>query len=550
MMSGCVELTEQQGRRVQAFLEDEIARLSLFWILDKEGRMQRFSPNFAQLALADGMRRHTRHHVLKARQLGISTFTELYGLGKLLFSTHFNMAIVDKTQKDGDKKIDKMRFAYEHLDYLPENPTPRDLELAEIGRMLKEHHGPLVKKELPNGAPCVVSNAGMLRFVRYKCTVTAGVTYRGDTLQLLHVSELGHISVKEPKRAAEIVTGTYNSVGKSGTIISESTHEGGKYGTHYEQVIAAMDNNGKLLTPLHFRFWFFAWFQDTGYVLDAEQPTTREDNEYFESIERQCGVTLTHQQRWWYVSMKKTQGALMRQEYPSTPDEALTPIMDGSLFGHEIIALREAGNLTRSFEPDKNRPIYTAWDLGYADFTSIWWFQPTGDGRWLVLDNYTANRMKQAHYIDVLREHDARWGRCALVYLPHDGDNHDRLGDTYADGMRKAGYSVRNVPRTTHIWQSIENARDLLRSCIFHARCSEQTRVGVKVYDSGIGYLSNYRTENERSVLHDEASHAADAFRTFADAVALGLVAPNRGFDIGQGGKLGKISSTVTDYLD
>ena len=78
-------LTVEQFRRVQAFLADEEARLSLFWILDKDGKMRRFAPNMAQRALGRGLKEHTRHLVLKARQLGISTYSAMYALAKMLF---------------------------------------------------------------------------------------------------------------------------------------------------------------------------------------------------------------------------------------------------------------------------------------------------------------------------------------------------------------------------------------------------------------------------------------------------------------------------------
>lgn len=236
MMAMGASLTAEQFQRVQAFLADEEARLSLFWILDKDGKMRRFASNMAQRALGKGLREHTRHLVLKDRQLGISTYSAMYALGKMLFCQNYKAAIIDKTQEDGDEKIDKMRFAYENLDYVPENPTRRDLELAEIGPMIKEYHGPIAKTAT-RGRYCVLSKTNVLAFTRNKSSIRARVTYRGGTIQFLHVSELGHISVKEPKRAQEVVTGSYNSAGKNCTIIAESTHEGGKEGVHYQQVL-------------------------------------------------------------------------------------------------------------------------------------------------------------------------------------------------------------------------------------------------------------------------------------------------------------------------
>ena len=49
--------------------------------------------------------------------------------------------------------------------------------------------------------------------------------------------------------------------------------------------------------------------------------------------------------------------------------------------------------------------------------------------------------------------------------------------------------------------------------------------------------------------LHDDSSHAADAFRTFADAIERGLVSPNRGYE-SHSGRLGRMDRVVEDYLD
>lgn len=75
-------------------------------------------------------------------------------------------------------------------------------------------------------------------------------------MQLLHVSELGYIAAHDPVRATEIITGSLNTVGKNCRIYMESTHEGGKYGINYEQIIGAMDMIGKPLSLLDFKFYF------------------------------------------------------------------------------------------------------------------------------------------------------------------------------------------------------------------------------------------------------------------------------------------------------
>ncbi len=70
-------------------------------------------------------------------------------------------------------------------------------------------------------------------------TIGVSTGYRGDTLQSLHVSELGKISRKYPDRALEIKTGAFPAAsGKSSTITVESTAEG-KQGDFYEYCTAA-----------------------------------------------------------------------------------------------------------------------------------------------------------------------------------------------------------------------------------------------------------------------------------------------------------------------
>ena len=91
--------------------------------------------------------------------------------------------------------------------------------------------------------------------------IRLGTTLRGGTLQLLHVSELAHVSVHAPWRAREIRTGAINTVSADGRIILESTHEGGRFGVNYELTSQAMQNaSGAALSPLDFRFFFFSRF--------------------------------------------------------------------------------------------------------------------------------------------------------------------------------------------------------------------------------------------------------------------------------------------------
>ena len=506
---------------------------NLYWIQDKEGRVVRFRMNWAQEEFFDGM--HNRNTVLKVRQLGISTLVAIYILDSMLFNKNWRAAIVDKTLDDAKEKVEKIAFAFEHLDYVPEDGASElDRDWAEIGGMIEEHFAEVkANGELRH----VEANKGSFE-LKNGSRVKASTSGRGGTLQFLHVSELGYIAMHDPMRAKEIISGSFNTVGKNCMIVQESTHEGGKFGLNYEQIVQAMKNIGRTPGKMDFKFFFFPWYRHPEYRLEGEKPVMSEESvKYFAELEKRLGIGLTEAQKAWYVSVARTQGSLMRQEYPSTPDEALNPILSGTIFGVQVAELMERGHFAAEFEHEPHRPVYTAWDFGIADYTVIWWIQPDGAGRWFVLDCYTANNQAFTHYIDVLRERDARYGRCAVCVCPHDVAKRDLHLSSYGEELQKAGYQVTRVPATSNMCVSIDHTRDFLRKCVFHARCSEPTVVGARTYMSGMNALTNYRMPKDgaegvigRQPIHDESSHASDALRCFADAVHMGFVAPTLGW--------------------
>lgn len=525
------KLSTAQYGALKKLLSNRYWRLNnLYWIVNKDGSTVRFRMNWAQEEL--WRNQHTRNNILKVRQLGISTFIAMLILDCSLFCSNHISAIVDRTLPDAAEKLGKIKFAFQHLDYLPEEPTTEDVERARIGALIKAEH------TRSNGEkPYEPIGEEQAKFLNGS-KIRIGATVRGGTCHLLHVSELASIARSNPKRATEILTGTKETVGNKCRIFFESTHEGGRAGVNYEQVELAMSKIGQELTPLDSKFFFFPWWKHPEYKLEGYKPKpTAEQVKYFAGLEKELGITLSDAQKVWYIGKAADLKSFVRQEYPSTPAEALNPIMEGTIFASQLVTLAERGHLQAYFEPMPHRPVYTTWDLGINDFMSIWWMQPNGQGKWLVLANYTANALPIDHYIGVLRERDVTYGRCAKCVLPHDGTRHDIYLNSYDSALRKAGYQTVLVPRTNNKWMSIENTRELLRHCIIHARCSEPTVVDGVKYLAGVDALKDYRLKppgpggsESREPLHDESSHASDAMRTFADAVFRGLVAGESGW--------------------
>ncbi len=524
MQSIIKQIPELKGR-----LDDPLWRMQhLYWIENKAGHMQRFSPNAAQLRLHRNL--WNRNAVLKARQLGISTYVAILMLDSCLFTPNFHAGIIDKTLPDAEQKLEKVRFAWMHLDYLPPNASGEDQSLAALGTLIKQRSGLLRRNEWHP-----VSDARTRVAFSNGSDIRLGTTLRGGTLQLLHVSELAHVSVHAPWRAREIRTGAINTVPVDGKIILESTHEGGRYGVNYEMTCQAMENRSKReLSPLDFRFFFFSWFDNPDYTLPGTSGWSDTSAAYFEHLEQESGVQLSHGQKLWYSRMERTMGAAMRQEYPSTPEEAFSTGNDGAIYGAQMAILREQGRIGAAFEYQKNEPLYTAWDLGLSDHTSIWLVQHCG-GQIYWLNHYAANQLPLEHFAGKIREWESRYGRIAAHFLPHDAAHRDPHGQSYVESLAREGiFAVRVVPRTPDVWRGINSLRGLLSRSWFH-RDTLLQRVNPQgeKEPSGVTCLEMYRTAPpgasglcREAPLHDSSSHSADAARMFAEALSHGLVAP------------------------
>ena len=85
-------------------LDNPLWRLNnLYWIENKGGGIQRFRMNAAQKRLHENL--WTRNVVLKARQLGISTYVAMLMLDCCLFTPNFHAGIIDKTLPDAEQPV-------------------------------------------------------------------------------------------------------------------------------------------------------------------------------------------------------------------------------------------------------------------------------------------------------------------------------------------------------------------------------------------------------------------------------------------------------------
>lgn len=500
----------------------------LYFIERKSDVPARLRLNWAQQELLANL--WTRNNILKARQLGMSTLLAIYALDACLFSQNYHAGIIDKTMRDAEEKMRKINFALDCMQNVPANAydyikDKKDREaINAFARQIYEACAPATRQQQ------------RLEF-QTGSDIRIGTSLRGGTLQFLHISEFGHVAANFPKRANEILTGALNAVATDGIVVMESTHEGGKYGQNYRLTREAMAKVGKDLKPLDYRFFFFPWWKQDEYKIEDDSPLNLCEDlmKYFRQLEKDHDIKLTEAQKKWYSSQFNTFGFSIKQEFPSTAYEAFETQAEGSIYGRFITDLRVAGNVGVEFVADDLSPIYVSWDLGLQDYTSLWLIQPR-NGKHYVLDYHCANNKDLSYYVAKIREWETTHKQSvALNFLPHDGTRRDNFDLTsYSVRLSAQGLSNIVVPRTSNVWNGIGSARRVMRNCVFHQRCSEPVVVDGEEYISGLNALENYQTAPVGSngvmkvaPLHNICSHAADAFRCYAEAFERGFVSPH-----------------------
>jgi hypothetical protein len=488
---------------------------NLYWIVDKNGNAVRFCMNAQQRHFVRNL--WNRNLILKARQLGFSTLMQVLQLDQSLFTSNFTGVVIADTLPNAKKLFSKVEFAYDHLPDLLKEAVP--VSAKSKGESIEFAHVDTDGKSNPS-------------------RVSIGVSARGGTVNLLHVSELGKIALKFPQRAKEIITGAIPAVPLVGGIaVIESTAEGA-FGEFYELCEPAMKRReaGTPETALDWRLHFFPWFECADYRLSDHDAALVEIpdrlRKYFAKLEAELGIKIDRNQRAWYAKTEETLGRKMKQEYPATPKEAFEQAIEGAVYGDQMTRLREQGRLT-VVPLDINYPVNTFWDFGVNDSNAIWFHQLVGiQHRWFYYIQGTGKGLRH-WYIDVCekhrKRHGYRWGR---HYLPHDAEA-EMQGEVVTTkkkileglGMGSGeGGEIKVVPRVATISQGIEITRKALEgNHWFYDHIPNEDEGDDMGAGMGIKCLDGYQYvwDEKRGMwsaepLHNWASHGSDAWRQYA----------------------------------
>ena len=197
--------------------------------------------------------------------------------------------------------------------------------------------------------------------------------------------------------------------------------------------------------------------------------------------------------------------ALWLQEYFCSFDAAIP----GAIWGAQTTKVEFEGRLG-DFPHVPGRPVFTAWDIGRSDMTSIWFYQMVG-GRVRIIDFHEDNFKEIPDLCDVLREKAEEGYDYGLHWLPHDakplklGMGGKTILQQFIDQNVGDFVLTPNIGRE----DGIEAARATFRICDFDRKTED-----------GFDHLKNYkRTYDEVkkvfsiTPVHDDHSHASDAFR-------------------------------------
>ena len=196
---------------------------------------------------------------------------------------------------------------------------------------------------------------------------------------------------------------------------------------------------------------------------------------------------------------------------------SFTAAIRGSYYSAQMAQAEADGRIGRvPHQPQAE--VWTYWDMGQDDSTSIWFIQHIGTAHH-VIDYYERSYAGMGHFAQILREKNYTY---AGHVMPHDANVHEYgLGEValsrkeQAEAVGIKPIEIRPRPQNWDLIRQVQipAVRNILAQCWFDKeKCA-----------TGISALKSYHAEydEEKKVIglrakHDWSSHAADAFRTFA----------------------------------
>jgi hypothetical protein len=184
----------------------------------------------------------------------------------------------------------------------------------------------------------------------------------------------------------------------------------------------------------------------------------------------------------------------------------------GSYYGKALRKAQKQGRIgVFDWVPEKF--VYTGWDIGRTDDTSIWFWQIV-NGRPRFIDFHSSSGGDVPFYIELLRSKPYKYADPAL-YLPHDADSETLAAPRSVRRQFKDAKFSSKVFTVRDVQQGIEETRATIAVAEFNEYTCRDGINALKLYQR---HYNEERKAFEDRPVHDWTSHPADAMRTAARA--------------------------------
>jgi len=208
------------------------------------------------------------------------------------------------------------------------------------------------------------------------------------------------------------------------------------------------------------------------------------------------------------AQIERLRGTLEPDEFAQELECSFTAPNSGSYYGKWLDEALQDDRICRvTYDP--RLPVYTCWDLGMDDYTAIWWFQRSPGGEWRWLKYFEDNGSSLEYYAKIVHAERYVYGR---HFLPHDvevremGTGQSRRATLQGLGIKP----IKTVPAANSA-DRVSAARMIFPRSFFDSKGCE---VGVKRLRAYRRQWNEHMGVWRADAVHDEASHAADAFGT------------------------------------
>lgn len=286
---------------------------NLYWITTKDGTKKVFRMNRAQRHFAVTWllisNPFFRHIILKSRQLGFTTFIDLFILDEIIFNPNREGLVIAHKVGDATEIFDKK------IDFAVRNFCE---ELKNALFTVRRNSAKKIQIATDDG-----ENKGSVS------GIAVSIAGRGTTNQYLHVSEFASMCVLFPKRANDLEQSTFPSVPLDGYIFIESTAEGmsGRFYEIFQGNWKTRDRLTPTMSQAVFVPHFYNWTWDDEEIAKVREdiPVEMMDVGEIDWKEYQAEHFLSDRQITYYYMKWLQLGKniqKLRQEYPTTAEEA------------------------------------------------------------------------------------------------------------------------------------------------------------------------------------------------------------------------------------